>query len=443
MGGMDRFKKGLEKYQKINKAPSPGEGEKSSQPEENSQEQVVQVSRAVFPSFAPKGNPQGQKTAPSPESNRASQGAAIPGGPAVQTPKSAQSPGVTPNPPGKKADQNPPGLLKTKQERSLRKVAKFLILLGKDEATKVVRHLGEDEIEALGREIATIPSVHPDEAKKILADFGYITGHLPGNLNGGSEVARDILVSAFGPLKADKYLQKAEKHGGLKPFAFLKELTPPQVHKLLEAESLLVQALVMPYLESSVAAGFLKTLKAADQLVLVKRLSKMEEVNQEILEQVEKRLKEKAGQLEAVHEAEVTGRTALLDILKHVDTQTEDSLLTSLQEVDPELAQDLRENAFTIEKIYFIPDEDFAEYLRKYSERDLAVFLKGKSDQVRQKIEACLPSGRRKLLLEEETIIGKMPRSEVNQFTREVLNDLREKVRQGDIPLLDKPEEYI
>jgi hypothetical protein len=79
------------------------------------------------------------------------------------------------------------------------------------------------------------------------------------------------------------------------------------------------------------------------------------------------------------------------DILKHVDTQTEDSLLTSLQEVDPELAQDLRENAFTIEKIYFIPDEDFAEYLRKYSERDLAVFLKGKSDQVRQKIEAMPP----------------------------------------------------
>jgi flagellar motor switch protein FliG len=431
---MDRIKKGLDKYQKV--ANNPSQNTRGSEPEGDQEERVIQVSRAVFPNFA----------SPKSTSSRSSDLKKDPRGSAEPTSSKLTKAGKT-QPTAvsgsKSADSRPPGLLKTKQERSLRKVAKFLILLGKDEATKVVRHLAEDEIEALGREIATIPSVHPDEAKKILADFGYITGHLPGNLNGGSEVARDILVSAFGPVKADKYLDKAERHGGLKPFAFLKELSPPQVEKLLETESLLVQALVMPYLESAVAAGFLKALKPADQLVLVKRLSKMEEVSQEIVEQVEKRLKEKAGQLEAVPDSEVSGRSALLDILKHVDTQTEDSLLGALQDVDPDLAKDLRENAFTIEKIYFIPDEDFAEYLRKYSERDLAVFLKGKSDEVRQKIEACLPSGRRTMLLEEETIIGKMPRSEVNQFTREVLNDLREKVRRGDIPLLDKPEEYI
>ena len=52
-----------------------------------------------------------------------------------------------------------------------RRVAKFLIIIGEDEAAKVLPHLAEEQIEKIIPEIASIKSVSPEESKKILEEF--------------------------------------------------------------------------------------------------------------------------------------------------------------------------------------------------------------------------------------------------------------------------------
>ena len=57
------------------------------------------------------------------------------------------------------------------QDSVYRRVAKFLLLIGEDEAAKILPHLSEKQIEKIIPEIASIRSVDKDEAAVILEEF--------------------------------------------------------------------------------------------------------------------------------------------------------------------------------------------------------------------------------------------------------------------------------
>ena len=60
----------------------------------------------------------------------------------------------------------------TTQDRiaGIRKAATLLVVLGKDVSGEVVRHLSEEEVEMLGREVAQMGSIPPEVAEKVLEE---------------------------------------------------------------------------------------------------------------------------------------------------------------------------------------------------------------------------------------------------------------------------------
>ncbi|MDR0451739.1 MAG: hypothetical protein LBH15_01690, partial [Treponema sp.] len=71
---------------------------------------------------------------------------------------------------GKAAPEAPAGKKKEKESK-YRRVAKFLILMGADQAARVLENLNEAQVEALSREIAQIRGITPDEADEVLEEF--------------------------------------------------------------------------------------------------------------------------------------------------------------------------------------------------------------------------------------------------------------------------------
>ena len=61
---------------------------------------------------------------------------------------------------------------KTEEKESIfRRVAKFLLIIGIDEAAKILPHLFPEQVDKIALEIASIRSVDEDEAALILAEF--------------------------------------------------------------------------------------------------------------------------------------------------------------------------------------------------------------------------------------------------------------------------------
>ena len=102
-----------------------------------------------------------------------------------------------------------------------RRVAKILLLVGIDEAAKILPHLTAEQTEKIIPEIASIRSVSPEEAAVILEEFNGLLEK--SRESGGVETAREILEKAYGPEKAREMLEKSAPFGGAKPFDYLND----------------------------------------------------------------------------------------------------------------------------------------------------------------------------------------------------------------------------
>ena len=139
-----------------------------------------------------------------------------------------------------------------------RRVAKFLLLIGEDEAAKILPHLSEKQIEKIIPEIASIRSVEPEEASVILEEFQALLEN--AKQSGGPETAREMLTKAYGEDRANEMLKKAMPAQTKKPFEYLDDADVEKIGLLLKDENAGVQSLVLSHLAPQKAADVIKAM---------------------------------------------------------------------------------------------------------------------------------------------------------------------------------------
>ncbi len=325
----------------------------------------------------------------------------------------------------------------------IEKAAKFLLLLGQDEAANVIRHLKPQEIENISRAIAKITHIDTAEANAILLEFGWLAKTSGKSFDGGADTAERMLTAAFGEEKAREVLKKAvpDTH---KPFTFLNEFSAKQVMSLLKDESSQVLALIIPYIEPKLASSLIGELPIARRTEVVKRIAKLERMDNEVLFKVEEVLKNKLakqGRPETMDH--IDGASVLAGILRHAGTELEGSILADIREDNPELSQDIRERLFTAEDLLRVSNKDVQKGLRDLGERDIALILKGKSQALRDKFLSNVSQSKRTIILEEYDIMGTVRRDEVDKATRSCIDYFKKRweagklVLEGDEDLID------
>lgn len=316
-----------------------------------------------------------------------------------------------------------------------KKAAKLLLLLGKEQAYTVLKHLSQEEIEKVTGEIAKIKRIERPEAEKILAEFGDIAGRIAANPRGGVDTAREILTASLGKEKADAILRKVHPYSGDRPFAFLNDIDYQQIMLLLRKEPVHVMSIVLAYLVPNKASQVLESLPPDLQQQTVKRIARMGQVSPEVLSSVEESLRERIRTQGKVVSEEIDGQTVLTDILKHMSMQDENRILDNLHSENSSLADEIRQRLFSIESVLEIPDIQLQELLQKYPDRDIATILKGKPEQLEEKILRNVSQRRREFIRSEREHLGPMRLSEVDKVSRDFMTFVRSRAEQGEITL--------
>ncbi|MBP7263840.1 MAG: flagellar motor switch protein FliG [Spirochaetia bacterium] len=317
----------------------------------------------------------------------------------------------------------------------MEKAAKFLLLLGQEEAASVIRHLKPAEIEAISREIARIDRIDTKEANDILTEFGWLAKTQGASLSGGPETAERMLSAAFGADKAKEVLRKAVPESQ-KPFSFLNEFEARQLVVLLKDESPQVMAMILPYLNPKLASSVISELPDGLRTEVVKRIATLDRMTPEVMEKVEEVLRDRIVRLGRPDSAErIDGTAVLAGILKHVGGGLESRILDGIERDNPDLSQSIRERLFTVDDILRVPDRSVQKALRDLSERELAMMLKGKSQAFRDKILANVSQSKRLIVMEEYDILGTVRREDVDKLTRALVDWFKRRWEDGDLVL--------
>lgn len=321
------------------------------------------------------------------------------------------------------------------QDSVYRRVAKFLILIGVDQAASVLKHLSQEETEKIIPEISSIRNVTPDEAISIFAEFEALKNRVAEG--GGVETAQTILEKAFGYDKAQEMISHVVPVNRSKPFEYLHDASKEKIYALLKDESSAIRALVLSNLVPKTAAAVINLMSPEEKKEVVLRLAKMQSVSPDVLDRIDRTMHEKSLAVNDEKTSSIDGRDILSQIIKRMDITSGNDILSAISTSDKDLGDDLRSRMFTEEDVLNADDRFIQEYLRSMTETDIAYLIATKDDGFRKKIFSNMSKARGDTILEEEQIRKPMRRSDCDTITNKFYSDLRKAHEDGTLAVLN------
>ena len=305
------------------------------------------------------------------------------------------------------------------------KAATLLITLGPEKSAKIFKHLKEEEIEQLTLEIANTSSVSPQTKEKVLSEFYEICLAQQYIAEGGIGYAKELLEKALGEEKAKDVIGKLTASLQVRPFEFIRKTDPSQLLNFIQDEHPQTIALVLSYLPASQASMVVSSLPPEKQADVARRIAQMDRTSPDVIKQVEKVLERKLSSLVNQDYTIVGGVDAIVSILNSVDRGTEKHIMETLEVEEPELADEIRKKMFVFEDILSLDDRAIQRVLRDVDNSDLALALKGATEEVQNVILNNLSKRLAVMIKEDMEYMGPVRMKDVEEAQQKIVNIIR------------------
>lgn len=305
------------------------------------------------------------------------------------------------------------------------KAATLLITLGPEKSAKIFKHLKEEEIEQLTLEIANTSSVSPQTKEKVLSEFYEICLAQQYIAEGGIGYAKELLEKALGEEKAKGVIGKLTASLQVRPFEFIRKTDPSQLLNFIQDEHPQTIALILSYLPASQASMVVSSLPPEKQADVARRIAQMDRTSPDVIKQVEKVLERKLSSLVNQDYTIVGGVDAIVSILNSVDRGTEKHIMETLEVEEPELADEIRKKMFVFEDILSLDDRAIQRVLRDVDNSDLALALKGATEEVQNVILNNLSKRLAVMIKEDMEYMGPVRMKDVEEAQQKIVNIIR------------------
>ncbi|AHC14579.1 flagellar motor switch protein FliG [Salinispira pacifica] len=323
------------------------------------------------------------------------------------------------------------------------KAAIFLVTLGSEISSEIFKHLREDEIETLTFEIARLESIEAEERDMVLTEFQELMMAQDFITTGGIDYARELLEKSLGSQKAVDIINRLTSSLQVRPFDFIRRTDPTHLLNFIQQEHPQTIALILAYLEPNKASVILGSLPHDIQSDVAKRIATMDRTLPEVLREVERVLEKKLSTLSSEDYTSAGGVESIVEILNLVDRSTEKIIIESLEEEDPELAEEIKKRMFVFEDIVMLDDRAIQKVMREVDTAELAKALKSVDTEVQDKIFRNMSKRASQLLKEDMEYMGPIRMKDVEEAQQKIVSIIRKLEEQGEIVVARAGEDEL
>ncbi|GEK57392.1 flagellar motor switch protein FliG [Marinococcus halophilus] len=313
------------------------------------------------------------------------------------------------------------------------KAAVLLISLGPDVSAEVYKHLREEEIEKLTLEIANVRKVESSKKEEVMNEFHQIAIAQDYISQGGIGYAKSVLEKALGEEEAMHMINRLTSSLQVKPFDFARKAEPAQVLNFIQNEHPQTIALVLSYLEPGQAGQILSELPETQQTDVARRIAKMDRTSPEIVSEVEAVLEQKLSTSVTQDYTEAGGIESVVEVLNGVDRSTEKIILESLEQEDPELAEEIKKRMFVFEDVVALDNRSIQRVVRDVNNEDLQLALKVASEQVKEVVFQNMSQRMAETFQEEMEFMGPVRLRDVEEAQSRIVGIIRRLEETGEI----------
>lgn len=313
------------------------------------------------------------------------------------------------------------------------KAAILLISLGPEISAQIFKNLREEEMEQLTFEIANLRKIDNVQKEEVIAEFHQMCVARDYISQGGIDYAREVLERALGSQKAIDILNRLTSALQVRPFDFIRKTDPSQLLNFIQSEHPQTIALIMAYLEPEQAAILISALPPERQSDVARRIAMMDRTSPEIVKEIERVLERKLSSLVSQDYTSTGGIQSVVDVLNRVDRSTEKTIMETLEIQSPELAEEIKMRMFVFEDIVQLDDRAIQQVLREVETKDLALALKGASEEVSIKIKRNMSKRAAEMLKEDIEFMGPVRLRDVEEAQQRIVNIIRKLEEAGEI----------
>src|SRR5579864_1251408 len=319
----------------------------------------------------------------------------------------------------------------------LRKAAVLMVILGDQISGEILRELDEEEVQALGREIARISSISNDQAESILEEFYQMSMARDYVLKGGIDYAKKMLMSAFGPEHAKRLVDRLVKTLGSETASFdtLQKADPQQLAKFIHNEHPQTIALILSHLNASQAAGLVISLPAELRADVALRMASLDQISPDIISKIAAIIGEKLKALGEMSRESYGGVRAVAEMFNRLDSATSKEILEVVEQSDSTLVGTIRHMMFVFEDLLLLGNDAMKEVLAKVDRKILTVALKGTSDQLKTHFMEVMSQRGAEMLREDMESLGPVKIKEVEAAQQQIIAVVRQLETEGAISL--------
>ena len=318
----------------------------------------------------------------------------------------------------------------------LRKAAILCVALGDELASEVFKHLDEDEVQQVSREVASLQRVPSLVANEVVEEFQQLLIARTYIVSGGVDYAQRLLVKTYGAAVAERLLERITRSlESTAGFDALQKVDPQQLSKLFQNEHPQTIALVLAHLEASTAAATLQYLPEAQRSDVVLRMASLQAISQDVIRRVSIVLDQKLKSVVEYNRQAVGGVRFVADLFNRLDRDMVRRMLDEMENSNPDIALEIRNRMVTFEDLLLVDDIGIREILQRVDKKALALALKGTVPELQQRFFSNMASRAVEMMKEEMDFMGQVKLKDVQNAQREIVEILRELDEKGVINL--------
>jgi len=319
------------------------------------------------------------------------------------------------------------------------KAAILLLSLGEEYTAKIFEQLDEEEILNLSHTMSNLGKVSSGVIERLFIEFAEnITS--TSSLVGTLDSTERLLAKVLGKDKVDNIMEEIRGPAGRTMWEKLSNVNEEILASYLQKEYPQTVAVVLSKITPEHAAKVLATLPEGFAMEVVMRMLRMEAVQKEVLDDVEKTLRTEFMP-NLSRSSRRDSHEIMAEIFNSLERNVEGKFMASLEERNPDSAEKIRSLMFTFEDLGKLDPGAIQTVIRSADKEKLPLALKGASDAMKDLFFSNMSERAGKIMKEDMSAMGPVRLKEVEEAQQSLVNTAKDLADRGEITIVTAKDE--
>ena len=311
------------------------------------------------------------------------------------------------------------------------KASIFMLALGQDHSSKLFELMEDEEIRELSQTMANLGNVNAVVIERLFVEFADQLSSA-GSLVGSYDTTERLLYKSLPQDRVEQIMEEVRGPAGRTMWDKLGNVNEAVLANYFKNEYPQTVAVVLSKLKGEHAARVLSVLPENFAMEVVMRMLRMEAVQKDILDHVEKTLRAEF----MTNLARSTRRDAhemMADIFNSLDRATENRFMTALEDRNREACEKIKQLMFTFDDLARIDSSGIQMLLREIEKDKLALALKGASEELKTLFLDNMSKRAAKMMKEDMEAMGAVRLKDVDEAQSIIVSAAKALADSGEI----------